>query len=318
MSDLLRENGIDADVDLYHESEAVDWSRWGPQRAAECDFVLVVISQSWRLAWEGRGDPSTGAGAAAEADVLRSFYARNRAEFLRKVRLLLLPGIDSEDIPDGLHGVPRYPLTSIDHAGLTGLLRSLTDQPEFIKADLGPLPHLPTRPPEPTENGGTPSTGDTATNAHLTPHITQSEPSAGQRNARAKAEEYLRYSAFSREGLVRQLMSEGFSSDDSRYAVGEVGADWSKQAETKARDYLAYSAFSRSSLSRQLVSDGFSVEEAENAATHAGAVWTEQAAKKAGDYLSYSSFSLPALVRQLVADGFTDGEAESGAAEAYQ
>ena len=89
----------------------------------------------------GAGDPSRGAGAAAEAVVLRSAYARDREAFLRKVRLLLLPGGDPEEIPDGLHGVPRYPLTSLDRAGLTALLRSLTGQPEFIRAELGALPH---------------------------------------------------------------------------------------------------------------------------------------------------------------------------------
>ena len=317
VSDLLRLDGIDADVDLYHDSEAVDWSRWGPKRAAECDFVLVVVSKAWRLAWEGRGDTTKGAGAAAEADVLRSEYARNRETFLSKVRLLLLPGADPEDIPDGLHGVPRYPLNSLTRAGLTGLLRSLTDQPEFIKADLGPLRHLPARSPAPAENGA-PDTGGAAPGAHSVPPLKQNEPSAGQRNARAKAREYLRYTAFSEEGLVRQLMSEGFSSDDSRFAVVGVGADWSEQAATKAREYLTYSAFSRASLSRQLVFDGFTIEEAESAAANSGAVWAEQAARKAGEYLSYGSFSLPALVRQLVNDGFTDGEAESGAAESYE
>lgn len=317
VSNLLRANGIDADVDLYHQSEAVDWSRWGPKRVAECDFVLVVVSQGWRLAWEGRGDTTKGAGAAAEADGLRSDYARNRETFIRKVRLLLLPGADPEDIPDGMHGVPRYSLDSLTRAGLTELFRSLTDQPEITKPDLGPLPHLPARPQAPEENENVVDTDGAATNAQAAPSNTQSEPSAGQRNARAKATDYLGYTACSQEGLIKQLMSEGFSSDDSRYAVGEVRANWSEQAATKAQEYLAYSAFSRASLSRQLVFDGFTLEEAESAAANSGADWAEQAARKAGEYLTYGSFSLPTLVSQLVAEGFTNGEANSGAAQAY-
>jgi hypothetical protein len=108
LATALRHNGVDVDVDLYHLSASVDWTRWGPLRIAECDFVLVVVSESWRLAWEGRGDPSKGAGAAAEADSLRSTYAVNRDTFRDKVRLVLLPGADSRDIPSGLHGVPRF------------------------------------------------------------------------------------------------------------------------------------------------------------------------------------------------------------------
>lgn len=147
LSAALREAGIDVELDLHHLSESIDWTRWGPAKAAECDFVLVVPSQRWRTSWEGGGDPTKGAGSAAEGDALRSLYARNRDEFLNKVRLVMLAGATDADIPDGLHGVPRFRITTFDATGIEELLRSLTAQARFPKAPLGALPVLPPSPP---------------------------------------------------------------------------------------------------------------------------------------------------------------------------
>jgi SOS response regulatory protein OraA/RecX len=313
----LRRNGVDVDVDLYHLSASVDWTRWGPLRIAECDFVLVVVSASWRRAWEGRGDPSKGAGAAAEADSLRSIYAVNRNAFRDKVRLVLLPGSDSRDIPSGLHGVARFEVGTIDHAGLSDLLRNLTEQPEFIKGELGALPKLP-----PHSSASAAARSATATAGPAVTVGTGAAPgpevSPGKRNALAKAREYLRYTAFSMTGLANQLVSEGFSVDDSEFAVANVGAAWGGQATKKANDYLSHMTFSRRGLVNQLVSEGFSQDESELAVANVSADWGEQAAKKASEYLSHTSFSQSGLVRQLAFDGFTQSEAEAAAAKAYR
>lgn len=221
------------------------------------------------MAWEGRGNPSSGAGAAAEADVLRSTYALNRDVFHRKVRLVLLPGTTSSDVPDGLHGVARFPLATIDDTGVRDLLRSLTRQPEYMKGALGPLPVLsaqasavpaPARPMTTLDD-------EAATNQAAAERATTASP--GQRNALAKAKDYLRYAAFSRKGLAEQLAHDGFSSDDSEYAVANVGASWDQEAAKKAKDYLAYTSFSQSELTEQLVYDGFTQTEAESGASRA-------------------------------------------------
>ncbi len=72
---------------------------------SESDFVLVIVGPAWRDAWEGRGDPTKGAGAAAEANALRTLESTDRDAFLRKVRLVLLPGTDASLVPIGLSGV---------------------------------------------------------------------------------------------------------------------------------------------------------------------------------------------------------------------
>ena len=54
----------------------------------------------------------------------------------------------------------------------------------------------------------------------------QMSSTAGQRNALSKAESYLRYSAFSKSGLIEQLEFEDFSSSEARWAVAHVRVNW--------------------------------------------------------------------------------------------
>ena len=87
--------------------------------------------------------------------------------------------------------------------------------------------------------------------------------SMSQANARAKAADYLDYSAFSRKGLIEQLKFEGFSTKDATYGVDALKVNWNKQAALKAADYLDYTSFSRSGLIEQLEFDGFTPSQAQ-------------------------------------------------------
>lgn len=84
----------------------------------------------------------------------------------------------------------------------------------------------------------------------------------GQKNALKSAQSYLRYSAFSYSGLISQLEYEGYSTEDSTYAVDNCGADWSEQAAKCAKQYLDYSSFSRDGLIEQLEYEGFTYDQA--------------------------------------------------------
>lgn len=95
-------------------------------------------------------------------------------------------------------------------------------------------------------------------------------------NALGSAEDYLEYSAFSRQGLIDQLSSEygsGYKTDEATWAVDQLKADWKKQAVRSAKDYLEYSSFSRQGLIDQLSSEygaQFTVEEATHAVNKIG------------------------------------------------
>lgn len=84
-----------------------------------------------------------------------------------------------------------------------------------------------------------------------------------QENALGSAESYLAYSSFSREGLIKQLEFEGYSNEDSTWAVDMVNADWKEQAAKSAQSYLDYSSFSRSGLIDQLEYEGYTRAQAE-------------------------------------------------------
>ena len=85
----------------------------------------------------------------------------------------------------------------------------------------------------------------------------------GQANALRKANEYLKFDAFSYKGLKEQLIYNGFSEEDAEFAAERGGADWNEQAALKAQSYLEFMSFSRQGLIDQLLFEGFTYEQAE-------------------------------------------------------
>ncbi len=76
------------------------------------------------------------------------------------------------------------------------------------------------------------------------------------------AQQYLDSQAFSRQGLIDQLIYEGFTEEEAEYGVDGVNADWRVQAVLMARRYLDSQPFSRQGLFDQLIYEGFTEEEA--------------------------------------------------------
>lgn len=133
-----------------------------------------------------------------------------------------------------------------------------------------------------------------------------------QKNALRSAQSYLKFTAFSYEGLIDQLEYEQYSYEDAVFAVDNCGADWDEQALNSALSYLEYTAFSYSGLIDQLEYEKFTTEQATYAADNCGADWNEQAAKSAESYLKFSSFSRDGLIDQLEYEGFTYDQAVYG------
>ncbi len=121
-----------------------------------------------------------------------------------------------------------------------------------------------------TENG---PVADSATGGTPSPNPSTPPPAdmtLGQKNAIKSAESYLAYSGFSRSGLIEQLEFEGYSNEESTFAVDHVTVDWNEQAARVAQSYLNYSAFSRQGLIDQLKFEGFTQAEAEYGVTAVG------------------------------------------------
>jgi SEFIR domain len=142
-TDSLREYGVDAEVDLYYDNANVDWTRFGPQKIADSDVTIIAVSSAWRERWEGRNPANVGAGAAAEADELLGLFQRDQVHFQSTVKIAILPGASEEDIPNNLHRLPRYHISTFDRDGLEELLRALLKKPRYVPRPPGVPPGLP-------------------------------------------------------------------------------------------------------------------------------------------------------------------------------
>lgn len=100
--------------------------------------------------------------------------------------------------------------------------------------------------------------------------VTNPDFSFEENNALSSAKGYLEYSAFSRQGLIDQLVYEGYSEETAAKVVDSLDTDWNEQAAKMAQEYLDYSSFSRDGLIEQLEYEGFTAEQAEYGVTAVG------------------------------------------------
>jgi hypothetical protein len=93
-----------------------------------------------------------------------------------------------------------------------------------------------------------------------------------QQQAVRAAKNYLDYTAFSYQGLIKQLVvGDGYSTEDATLAVDSITVDWNAQAAKAAKNYLDYTSFSHSGLITQLtVGDGYTSAQAEYGVAAAG------------------------------------------------
>ena len=91
----------------------------------------------------------------------------------------------------------------------------------------------------------------------------QLDDAAMRRSAVAATEAYLRAAPYSRAGLRRLLIADGYDRHIANLALDEVAVSWRNQAAKKARWYLRnVGGFGEQSLIQELKADGFSHEQA--------------------------------------------------------
>lgn len=142
-SSLRRSFGIDADIDLFHLHESIDWTRFGQRSVINSDRVIIVLSQAWAERWEGTNLTTEGAGVAREADALHGLFSRNQSEWQSKLIIVLLSEADTSAVPPDLDRVVRVSVDPSDLDTYEDLLRNLTGQPHYQKPALGLVPDLP-------------------------------------------------------------------------------------------------------------------------------------------------------------------------------
>ncbi|MEU3066857.1 SEFIR domain-containing protein [Streptomyces sp. NPDC006906] len=143
---LLRENGIDARLDLSAAERPQDWGLWMQHEYEQADFVLVIASQAYKRRAEGTEASGKGEGVAWEARLLRA-EVYSRPDWYSRVLRVVLPGGSRDDLPSFLGGHPltHYIVDPLTTTGAERLLRYLTNQPYETEPPLGAVPRFEPR-----------------------------------------------------------------------------------------------------------------------------------------------------------------------------
>ena len=92
-----------------------------------------------------------------------------------------------------------------------------------------------------------------------------------RRAAVEQAQNYISCMPFSTSGLYEQLLYDGFSKQDSEFAVNCLVVDWDEMCYETAVNYVRnVGGFSKKSLIHQLVYDGFTDKQAKKAVKRLG------------------------------------------------
>jgi tRNA A-37 threonylcarbamoyl transferase component Bud32 len=158
LAQALRAQGIDVELDQFHQHELVDWPRWCLEqlRPERSDWVLMICSRLYRDRLDGRVDPRTGRGVFWEGALIDDeiYGAKENRRFVP----VLLDDEPEESIPVMVRGWTFCRVRGLDSrdSGYERLYRLLTAQPEAVKAPLGPVTVLASAPavPAPSERAG--------------------------------------------------------------------------------------------------------------------------------------------------------------------
>ena len=134
LSNRLRNDGVDCDIDQYHQSPVEGWPRWMERLTRESDYVLVICTQNYLDGFEGRRPPKVGQGVKWESLLTTNDIYYNDSKN-KKYIPVILEGADRQSIPRPLESFTHFDLSSEE--GYEGLYRLITGQPSKVKPPLG-------------------------------------------------------------------------------------------------------------------------------------------------------------------------------------
>jgi tetratricopeptide (TPR) repeat protein len=147
LAQQLRRDGIDAELDQFHQHELLHWPRWCEEqlRPGRSDFVLCICTLEYKRRIEGRVKADVGKGVFWEGTVIYNYLYDDKTN--RRCVPILLDGAIESAIPSVLDGYTRFHLNAFDlsnpESGYPGLYRLLTGQGAVQKAELGSIIKLP-------------------------------------------------------------------------------------------------------------------------------------------------------------------------------
>lgn len=138
LSEQLRDEGIDCDLDQYYQSPPEGWARWMLRQVEQADFVLMVCTETYYQRALGEAPAGVGKGVKWEGAMITDAIFNQEAKNEKFIPVLFSTE-DMKFVPAFVFSVSRYLLPQ-DHEKL---YRRLTNQPEVIKRPPGPRKILP-------------------------------------------------------------------------------------------------------------------------------------------------------------------------------
>jgi SEFIR domain len=160
----LRQEGIDCDLDRYHEAPPEGWPAWMRAAIRDASFVLVVCSKTVHERFEGTAVRGTGLGAKWEGAIITADLYERESHNVKYIPVVLASE-ERRHIPDLLSAATFYDLSKPD--GYELLYRRLTGQPEVLRENLGERVVLSARDVQ-WQDPELPSSGSSATIAFRT------------------------------------------------------------------------------------------------------------------------------------------------------
>jgi hypothetical protein len=141
LSERLREDGIDCNIDQYEESPLEGWQRWMLNQIEAADHVLVVCTERYNRRFRGLEASGKGKGGTWEGHlILQNIYDDHRKT--SKFIPVILTAEDYKFIPTPLRSTTFYELMTPN--GYESIYRCLTHQPRSPKPEVGKLRTFPT------------------------------------------------------------------------------------------------------------------------------------------------------------------------------
>ena len=83
---FLRQNGIDARLDLVAAEQRINWAEWMTREVRDADYVLVAASAAYKRRAEGDAEPHEGRGVQWEARLIQDLFYQDQKAGLAAVR----------------------------------------------------------------------------------------------------------------------------------------------------------------------------------------------------------------------------------------
>jgi sulfatase maturation enzyme AslB (radical SAM superfamily) len=142
----LRKDGVDVELDQFHQDEIIDWPRWCNEHTSRehSDFVICVCTAEFNRRIEGKVPPERGKGVHWEGSLLDDEIYDAKGN--RRILAALFDDAPESSIPRFLRGWTFCRLHAFDlkeDPGYEHLLRIFTGQARVVKNPVGPVPFLP-------------------------------------------------------------------------------------------------------------------------------------------------------------------------------